>query len=84
MALELQDEIIKIVIDKGIFALLLVIAGFWINKKLEIFKNEQARLTKLDEQTRALKNELQKQREILVPLTKSWIGMSAQFVLCTT
>ncbi|HJT65217.1 MAG TPA: hypothetical protein VJ749_02115 [Pyrinomonadaceae bacterium] len=58
-----EFEILKLILDKGLLALLVVIVGFWINKRLELFKNEQLRLNELARQNLLLENELRKQRD---------------------
>lgn len=63
MPQEFYNSLIITLIDKGALALILAFVGLWINKRLELFKSEQTRLNKLEEQTQALKHELQKQRD---------------------
>lgn len=60
---EHEFEILKVILDKGLLALLAVIVGFWINKRLEIFRSEQSRINELARQNLLLENELRRQRD---------------------
>lgn len=51
-SLNLKESIILAVVDKGLLALILAIAGFWLNRNLEAFKSKSA-----------LKNDLERLRD---------------------
>lgn len=55
----LRDSIILSIVDKGLLALILAIAGFWLNRYLEAFKSKRA----LENDLRKLRD--QKQLELL-------------------
>lgn len=40
--LDFKQQVLQVLIENGLIALLLLIFGFWINKKLEKFKSEQS------------------------------------------
>ncbi|MCQ4140099.1 hypothetical protein [Chryseobacterium sp. EO14] len=52
MALEFKEEIIKIVTEKGLLSLVILIAGYWINQLLETSKQNNELKNKLHESSR--------------------------------
>lgn len=56
--LTFKQQLIMTILDKGLIALIVAVAGLWLNRYLEAFKNRQA-----------LENELRKTRD-----QKGWNG----------
>lgn len=52
MDLKFKEEIIKIVIEKGLLSLIILIAGYWFNKLLETNKQNNELKNKLHESSR--------------------------------
>ena len=61
MTPDFYEKLLLTLFDKGAVALLIIIVGFWINKRLERFKGEQSRINELAKQKQALENELRRQ-----------------------
>lgn len=45
---ELNEELIVTITDKFVIGLIVLVCGFWLNRKLETFKREQNKLLDLD------------------------------------
>jgi hypothetical protein len=56
----LPDELIKIVVDKGLLAIVIALTGFWLNKRLEAFKASNTKLS--DEYKAELNKNLEEQK----------------------
>ena len=54
----MEDNLIEIILDKGLLAVIVTIVGFWINKSLEKIKFENAKYLELDKQNNLLKNRI--------------------------
>jgi hypothetical protein len=65
MTPDFYEKLLLTLVDKGALALLVVIVGFWINKRLEKFKSEQFRISELAKQKQSLENELRRQRDTI-------------------
>lgn len=53
-----NEEIIKILIEKGLLAIVAAFLGYWINRSFEKFKNNEAALLELKKQNLSLQNTL--------------------------
>ena len=65
MTPDFYEKLLITLVDKGALALLIIIVGFWINKRLEKFKSEQSRISELAKQKQSLENELKRQRDTI-------------------
>jgi hypothetical protein len=65
MTQDFYEKLIFILVDKGVLALLAILFGLWVNRRLESYKGEQARITELAKQKQTLENELKKQRDAI-------------------
>ena len=54
----MTEELIKILFEKGLLAVIIAIIGYWINKSLEKIKFENAKYLELEKQNAQLKNKI--------------------------
>ncbi len=57
---DFQEKLILTLLDKGILAIIALLLGYLVSKKLEIFKGNQERIRSLEKDKIALKNEFDK------------------------
>lgn len=62
---EFTQKVFITLLDKGVLALVALIFGFWINKRLEIHRADQQRILALERDKAVLENELNKQKHTL-------------------
>ena len=55
---EEKFELIKIILEKGLLAIIILIIGYWVNKALEKVKFENAKYLELEKQNNALRNKI--------------------------
>ena len=65
--MDFSEQLLLKIVDSGIIGLVLLIIGYWLNKSLSRFKNDQAKLLELEKQNLTLKNSIvQDKRERLL------------------
>lgn len=57
---DFHQKLILTLLDKGALALIALLFGYWVNKRLEDYKNAQKRLSDLERDKFVLRNELEK------------------------
>ncbi|MBC8031221.1 MAG: hypothetical protein H7Z16_13985 [Pyrinomonadaceae bacterium] len=62
---EFSQKLVLTLLDKGVLALVALIFGYWISKRLEGYKADQQRISALERDKTVLENELNKQKYTL-------------------
>ena len=55
---KMSEELVKIIVEKGLLAVIIAIIGYWMNKSLEKIKFENAKYLELEKQNTQLKNKI--------------------------
>lgn len=57
---EFQQKLWITLLDKGVLAIVVLLAGYWISRKLELFRTDQQRMATLERDKAILKSEVEK------------------------